>query len=232
MRILIIDDDECSRLNLRFACEQINGVEIAGEFENAIGAYQSLKNNPVDLLLLDIEMPQFSGLDLVRNTKELPAIIFISSKEQYAATAFNYLDNVIDYIVKPVSLQRLQKALGRFRKGCGCAGPPIPAASNHFIFLKTDKRYVRIDLDDLLYIESLGDYSIFKTTRGKHVVNTPLKYIHEQLKSPHFVKVHRSYIVNLTRIVDIENNSLVIDGKVIPISRSHRNELMNMLPLL
>ncbi|MCB0578744.1 MAG: response regulator transcription factor [Phaeodactylibacter sp.] len=232
MRILIVDDDECARLHLRFACEQLGTVEIAGEFEDAFSAHAFLKDNPVDLILLDIEMPRFSGMDLVRSARELPAIIFITSKEDYAAAAFNYIDHVVDYIVKPVSLPRLQKALERFAQPRDNKGAPIPEASNPFIFVKADKRYVRIDLDDLLYVESLGDYSVFKTARGKHVANTPLKEIHKQLRSAQFIKVHRSYIVNMTKIVDIESNSLVIGGKVIPISRSHRNELMRRLPLL
>lgn len=232
MRILIVDDDECSRLNLRFVCVQIKGVEIAGEFENAFSAYLFLKENPIDLILLDIEMPQFSGMDLVRSAQELPAVIFITSKEEYAATAFNYIENVVDYIVKPVSLLRLQKALERFQHAGESAVVTFPKASNPFIFVKTDKRYIRIDLNDLLYVESLGDYSIFKTSQHRHVVNTPLKHIHQQLQESQFIKVHRSYIVNMSRIVDIENNSLVIGGKVIPISRSHRPELMRRLPLL
>jgi len=233
MRILIVDDDECSRLNLRFTCEQIEGLEIAGEFEDALSAYRFLQDNPVDLLLLDIEMPQFSGMDLVRSTRELPSIIFITSKEGYAATAFDYIGNVIDYIVKPASLARLQKALERVAPSTGPAEPSaIPGANPAFIFVKIDKRYVRIDLDGLLYIESLGDYSVFRTNTGKHVVNSPLKRIHQQLKRAQFMKVHRSYIVNITKIVDIEHNSLVIDGKVIPISRSQRSELMRRLPLL
>lgn len=232
MRILIVDDDELSRLNLRFICEQIEELEIGGEFEDAMSAYHSLQQEPADLLLLDIEMPQFSGMDLVRSARKLPAIIFITSKEHYAASAFNYIENVIDYIVKPVSLPRLQKAMERFHHPRENAAAPAPEASSPFIFVKTDKRYVRVDLDNLLYIESLGDYSIFKTSKGQLVVNTPLKNILQQLKGSQFVKVHRSYIVNLTKIADIENNSLVIDGKVIPISRSHRNDLMKRLPLI
>lgn len=241
IKVFLIDDDEVSRLNLRLVCGQLPDIDIVGEFDSAIQAYEALGNNTVDLLLLDIEMPQLSGMDLVRSVQHLPSIIFITSNESYAATAFDYLDNVVDYIVKPVRLQRLQIALQRYHSRhphsrspsgqthtlSGQAQTPPP-----HIFVKTDKKHVRIPLQDLLYVEVKGDYAIFKTTTGQQIVNASLKYVEEQLPPDNFVKVHRSFIVNIHRIDDIEQHSLVIGPKVIPISRAHRATLMERLPLL
>lgn len=235
IKTLLIDDDELSRLNLRLICEQLEEVKVCGEFDNALKAYEFHKLEPVDLLFLDIEMPQFSGLDLVRSIEHLPHIIFITSKEGYAATAFDYLENVVDYIVKPVSMTRLQKALKRYEQLI----EPIPTSSDveaplrqEFIFVKADKKYIRIDLEDLLYIEMMGDYAIFKTHQAKIVINNSLKSITNQLQHDYFLRVHRSYIVNISKIENIEHNSLVIEKKVIPISRTYRPTLLDRLSLI
>lgn len=237
-RCLIVDDEEMCRVNLRIICEQVEGISVVAELDSALDALAFLKENTVDLLLLDIEMPNFSGMDLVRSIDYLPGIIFISSKENYAATAFDYLEQTVDYIVKPVSRKRLLLALQRFQRlhppalpdpapkfGQSADLPPV----DDFIFIKTERRYVRVNLDDLLYVEINGDYSIFKTVTGQHIVNTPLKQINDRLEHPNFIQVHRSYIVNITKVVDIEDNNLLINGKIIPISRSQRGKLMERI---
>ena len=103
------------------------------------------------------------------------------------------------------------------------------ADNSNQLFVKTDRKYVRIDLDELLYVETMGDYSIFKTTEKQYIVHATLKSINERLQHPHFLKVHRSFIVNLTKIKDIEDNNLLIEGKIIPISRTHRPQLMELI---
>ncbi|MEN0005497.1 MAG: LytTR family DNA-binding domain-containing protein [Bacteroidota bacterium] len=238
IQTILIDDDELSRLNLRLICDQLPEIELCGEFENPLEALAFHQQNPVDLFLLDIEMPQLSGLDLVRSISQLPDIIFISSKENYAAVAFDYLERVIDYVVKPVSLNRIQKALERYHQAQSPAIAPAtsdvttPLPSSPFIFVKVDKKYVRIDLNDLLYVEIMGDYAIFKTTHDKYVVHQSLKHIKDELQHEHFVKVHRSFLVNISKITNIEHNSLLVADRVIPVSRTHRADLMSRLSFI
>jgi two-component system response regulator LytT len=229
MRCLIVDDEEMSRTNLQLLCEKIEDLEIVGICKSALDAFQWLQKDSVDLLFLDIEMPGLTGIELVRNASELPLVIFTTSKTDYAVEAFDLKELVVDYITKPVTLPRLLKALERVRKLN--VTPPIVTGLS-YIFIKTDKRLVRIDLEDLLYVETVGDYVLFKTKDQQYIVHSSLKGIDEKLQHPNFLKVHRSYIVNLTKIVDIEENTLVIEKKVIPVSRAHKGLLMQKINLI
>ena len=183
-------------------------------------------------------MPDCSGIEFVKNMDQVPGIIFTTAKENYAINAFDLIEHVVDYIVKPVASMRLLRAINRFRvQRNGSVEIPVAAttssanlATDNFIFVKSEKRLVRINLDDLLYVETTGDYSIFKLQDGQQfVVQSSLKNIASKIQHPNFIKVHRSYIVNLNKIVDIEENTLVIDRKVIPISRAHRAGLIERI---
>ena len=233
MRCLIVDDEEMSRVHIQGICQRIPEIEIVGVFDHALAANAYLSKHPVDLIFLDIEMPDCSGIEFVKNMDQVPGIIFTTAKENYAINAFDLIEHVVDYIVKPVASMRLLRAIHRFQlqrhsseELSDTSTPPaIPA--DDFIFVKSEKRLVRINLDDLLYVETTGDYSIFKLQNGQQfVVQSSLKNIASKIQHPNFIKVHRSYIVNLNKIVDIEENTLVIDRKVIPISRAHRAGLM------
>ena len=244
MRCVIVDDEGMSRIHLAHLCQRIQGLEIVDTFADAMSAYQYLSNNQVDLVFLDIEMPDFSGIELVQQLQQPPAIIFTTSKENYAVEAFEFIENVVDYLVKPLTLARLLLAVERYRKRTASpakAAPvpvdtrpavTVPSLSNKHIFVKTERKYVRIDLEDLLYVETVGDYSIFKTAQQQYTVHATLKSIKERLCLPNFIKVHRSFIVNLDKIKDIEDSNLLISDRVIPVSRNHRAELMErIMPL-
>lgn len=240
MRCLIVDDEEMSRMHIHGICQKIPDVEIVGIFDNALAANGYLSQHPVDLIFLDIEMPDCSGIEFVKNMDQVPGIIFTTAKENYAIKAFDLIDHVVDYIVKPVASMRLLRAINRFRsqrqgqiegKSSTDSSSPIQAnPTDNFVFVKSEKRLVRINLDELLYVETTGDYSIFKLQNGQQfVVQSSLKNIGSKIQHPNFIKVHRSYIVNLNKIVDIEENTLVIDRKVIPISRAHRASLLERI---
>ena len=238
MRCLIVDDEEMSRVHLREICKSIPGVEIVGVFDNALAAHTYLADHSVDLIFLDIEMPSCSGIEFVKNMDQIPGIIFTTAKENYAINAFDYIDNVVDYIVKPVPSMRLLKAINRFKRDQKAAQsntltathPSSPPEGDDFIFVKSEKRLIRINLDELLYVETTGDYSIFKIQGGQqYVVQSSLKNIASKIRHTNFIKVHRSFIINLNKVVDIEENNLVIDRKVIPISRAHRATLMERI---
>lgn len=226
MRCLIIDDEEISRTSLQILCEKISDLEVIGSCANAMEGMELLRKRQVDLLFLDVEMPGLTGMDLLRSYDELPYVIFITGREAYAAEAFEYKERIADFVTKPVQLPRLVKAVERARRAIG--KPALTDVSNS-IFVKSDKRLVRIDLNDLLYIETIGDYVLFKTTGGQYVVHATLKSIDERLCHPDFLKVHRSYIVNLSKIVDVEENSLLIKDKIIPVSRSNKPVLLRKI---
>jgi DNA-binding LytR/AlgR family response regulator len=244
MRCIIVDDEGMSRVHLARLCEKIEKVFVVDTFSDAMSAYRFLENASVDLLFLDIEMPDFSGIELVQSLSNPPAVVFITSKEHYAIETFNFIETVVDYLLKPVTLPRLLQAVERYEQrasnppaaipqplGPVSPAPEIIQGSDH-LFVKTERKYVRIDLKELLYVETVGDYSIFKTATQQYTVHATLKSVKERLSMPNFLKVHRSFIVNLDKIKDIEDSSLLIGDKVIPVSRNHRNRLMErIMPL-
>jgi DNA-binding LytR/AlgR family response regulator len=221
MKAIIVDDDITSIKSLEYLCAKLEGVEIEACFQDAVSALQFLRKNPIDVLFLDIEMPDFSGIDLVKTVPNLPQVIFTSGNKEYALEAFDY--DVTDYITKPITLPRLQKAIDKVNKYTQTEN----SADSDYLFVKTEGRLVKLNIDKILYIETLGDYVVFKTIDGKgHVVYSTLKALDAKIRSKLFVKVHRSYIVNVSKIVDIEENNLVIADKVIPISRAHKADLL------
>ncbi|RME98189.1 MAG: DNA-binding response regulator [Bacteroidetes bacterium] len=249
MRCIIVEDEEMSRLHLQRLCQKVDLLEVVQVFDNALAAYNFLETEAVDVAFLDVEMPDFSGIELVRQLPKPPIIVFTTSKKEYAAQAFEFIEHVADYMLKPVTLPRLLKAVKRLqaaRESSSTQGQPtVPHAaprqpdslvtesvSDNYIFVKSERKYVRIDLDDLLYVETVGDYSIFHTEVGRYTVHATLKSICERLPEPRFQKVHRSYLVNLSKIKDIEDNNLLIDDRIIPVSRTQRAELMErIMPL-
>ncbi len=227
MRCLIVDDEEMSRKIMESLCAQIEDLTVVGICTNAVEAINFLKREEVDLIFLDIEMPEMSGMDLVRTIPDLPQIIFTTSKKEYALEAFEY--RVTDYVHKPVQLSRLLKAVERAREIQGKG----KTRETDEIYVKVDGRLLRVDLKEVLFIESLGDYVVFNTEKKeKIIVHSTLKNIDEKISNPRFLKVHRSFIVNLSKIIDIQETNLVVKDKVIPISRAHKPALMNHIKML
>ncbi len=227
MRCLIVDDDEIARKSMEMMCSKIEGITVAGVCENGVEAVNFLRKEEVDLILLDIEMPELSGMELVKTVPDLPQVIFTTSLKDYAIEAFEY--KVTDYLHKPITFSRFLKSIERAREVHGKRN----TRTAEEIFVKADGRFVRLELRDILYIESVGDYVVFHTEKKeKLMVHSTLKNIDARINNSKFLKVHRSYIVNLSKIVDIEESTLVIKDKVIPISRAHRPILMNHIKTL
>lgn len=227
MRCLIVDDEEMARSIMENLCSQIDDLEVVAICSSAIEAINILNKEEIDLIFLDIEMPSMTGMDLVKTVTDLPQIIFITSKKEYALEAFEY--RVTDYLHKPVQISRLLKAVERAREING----KRKTRDSDDIYVKVDGRLVRLDLKDVLYVESLGDYVVFHTEKkDKFIVHSTLKNIDEKITDPKFLKVHRSFIVNLTKIIDIQETNLIVKDKVIPISRAHKPALMNHIKLL
>lgn len=224
MKCLIVEDDEMARKSLELLCNKIDDLEIVASCASGLEAMKILKNEEIDLVLLDIQMPDISGMDLIKSVEKLPQIIFTTGHAEYAVEAFEY--RVTDFLTKPIELPRLIKAVDRAREN---QSTYLDNGETTELFLKVDGRYVRIDLDKVLYIESLGDYVTFRTEKEKYIVHSTLKNIDDKIKNKNFLKVHRSYVVNLSKVVDIEETNMVIHDKVIPISRAHRPILMNRI---
>jgi DNA-binding LytR/AlgR family response regulator len=228
IKCIVVDDDLMARKALERLCERSESLELAGVFENGQEALSFLEKETVDLIFLDIEMPELSGIQLLNQVAVLPMIIFSSSKTEYAYEAFEF--QALDYIRKPITMQRFAQAVDKAVQ-TQQKRQAIQATANE-IYVREDGRYIRIPCDDILFFENVGDYIRIKTIKGQHIFHGTLKAIEEKLNDSRFVKVHRTYIINLSKIKDIEENSIVIDKMLIPISRAHKADLMGRLKVL
>ncbi|WP_339658561.1 LytTR family DNA-binding domain-containing protein [uncultured Polaribacter sp.] len=234
MNCIIIDDEQMARVIVRTLCNEIKSLNILEEFTNAIEAIKFLNENDVDLIFLDIHMPNFSGLDFIKTLKDPPKIIFTTSDPKFAMEAFEY-DFIVDYLLKPIELPRFEKAVKKAEKlqlrQTQISSIKVPSQKNDF-YVNIDRRLIKIDLSSIYLIEAKGDYINIKTEEKEYVVHSTLKKIEEKLPDSLFLKVHRSYIINVKKIIDIEDNSVLIKKDVVPVSRSNRPELMKRLDLL
>ena len=235
IRCIIIDDEPMARKSLQRMCEKIENIEVVATLENAESALAFLENDFVDLLFLDIEMPGMSGMQLLDMLPVMPQVILTTSKTEYAFDAYQY--NVSDHLKKPINLPRLEQAVRKAievqsKNTNTQAAEDLMATNNNDIFVRTEGRLVCIHLNEILYIESLGDYLRIKTPKTSFTVHSTIKAINQKLPTSMFVKVHRAYIVNLSKIVDIEDTTLVVADKMIPISRAHRHDLMSKINML
>ena len=234
MNCIIIDDEKMARVIIRTLCNEVKILNLVEEFSGAISAMKYLHENQVDLIFLDIHMPNFSGLDFIKTLKDPPKIIFTTSDPKFAIEAFEY-DFIVDYLLKPVELPRFEKAIKKAQKlqlaQNNVAAKKEVSIKNDF-YVNIDRRLIKIDLPSIYLIEAKGDYINIKTEGKNYVVHSTLKKIEEKLPDSLFLKVHRSYIINVKKIIDIEDNSVLIKKDVVPVSRSNRPELMKRLDLL
>lgn len=233
MKCIIVDDEKTARVIIDTLCKEFNDLEIISQFSNAIEALKFLNENKVDLIFLDIHMPAFSGLDFIKALKNPPKIILTTSDPQFAIEAFEY-NFIVDYLLKPIILSRFQKAIKKAEnKKVESIIPDLKDQKNlNDFYVNIDRRLIKIDLPSIYLIEAKGDYIQIKTDDKNYIVHSTLKKIEEKLPDTLFLKIHRSYIINIKKIIDIEDNSVLIKKDVIPVSRSKRPELMKRLNLL
>ena len=236
MNCIIIDDEATARTIINQMCLNTDGLSVVGEFSSAIQAIKYLNQNMVDLIFLDIHMPDFTGFDFIRTVKDPPKIIVTTSDRNFAIEAFEY-DCIIDFLVKPVVLPRFKKAIQKVVNTVSetsekALSENVEEASENDLYVNIDRRLIKIDIPSIYLIEAKGDYIHVKTEDKNYTVHSTLKKIEEKLPDSLFLKIHRSYIINIKKIIDIEDNSVLIKRDVIPVSRSNRPELMKRLNLL
>ena len=228
LNCMIVDDDIMARKSIERLCKKTEKLNIVAICSSAEEALELLGDEPVDLIFLDVEMPGLSGIDFLEKAAFLPQIILTTSKTDYAYEAFEY--QVTDYLKKPFTFPRFQKAVEKAME-LHEKNKEYKANAKE-VYVKEDGRFVRVSYEDILFFENVGDYVRIKTDSSSHIVHSTLKNIDAKLNNQRFLKVHRSFIVNLDKIVDIQENSLVIEQTVIPISRANKPLLMNRLNFL
>mgnify|MGYP000005752826 CR=1 FL=1 len=240
MQCIIVDDEATARAILKKLASNNEELEIQAEFSNAIQAIKHLNQHQVDLIFLDIHMPDFTGFDFIQTIKNPPKIILSTSDRNFAIEAFEY-DCIVDYLVKPITQERFDKAIKKALKFSPKDNindvssekvEATPKDSGNDLYVNIDRRLIKIDIPSIYLIEARGDYILIKTSAKNYTVHSTMKKIEEKLPDHLFLKIHRSFIINVDRIIDIEDNSVLIEKDVIPVSRSSRPELMKRLNLL
>nr|WP_315254854.1 LytTR family DNA-binding domain-containing protein [uncultured Flavobacterium sp.] len=236
MNCIIIDDEEMARVIIAQMVSDHKGLNLAQEFSNAMQAIKYLNQNDVDLIFLDIHMPDFTGFDFIQTIKNPPKIILVTSDKNFAIEAFEY-ECIVDYLVKPITQERFEKAVQKATSAQISSSLPketktIPEDNTNEFYVNIDRRLIKIEFDLVTIVEAKGDYIHIKTEGKNYIVHSTLKKIEDKLPKDLFLKVHRSFIINTKKIIDIEDNSVLIAKEVIPVSRTNRPELMKRLNLL
>jgi len=224
IKTLIIDDDPFSAKVLEKFVGNTEFLELAGICNSSLEAAKFLRAQPVDLLLLDVEMPEMSGLDLLSTLNREAMVIMVSASRDYAVEAFE--QSVIDYLVKPVAYPRFLIAAQKARDKVKLNSQ---STSTDFTFVKVEQKLVKIPFADIIYIEALGDYVHIVANNKKTIVYATMKSIESKFPSNKFIRVHRSFIVNLDKIGAIEDNNILIGDKYIPIGATYMKSVLQLL---
>jgi DNA-binding LytR/AlgR family response regulator len=228
LNCIVVDDDEMSRRVVVHFIEKTKSLQLSKEFDNAIDAVQYLDEEHVDIIFLDVQMPEMSGMDFINSLEKDIDIILITSEQKYAVEAFE--KKVTDYLVKPIDYSRFLQAAQKAQTNIEATR--TNTVKRREFYVRTDAKIVRISYEKILYVEALADYVIIQTDAKKHIVHFTMKGIVNRLPGNEFIRTHRSYIVNLDKIEALEDNSLLIGEKYIPIGASYKEALLGQLNFL
>jgi DNA-binding LytR/AlgR family response regulator len=220
---IITDDEPMARKGLQGYVEKIDFLELAGVCEDAVQLNSLLKQQPADLLFLDIEMPYITGIDFLQQTANPPKVVFTTAYEQYAIKGYEL--DVLDYLLKPISFERFLKAANKAYDYFA----ETPATEQSYLFIKTDTRLEKIYFRDILFAEAMENYVAVYTADKKHITHSTLKGLQEKLPAAAFIQPHKSYLVNKEAIGAVEGNILHIGKYQVPVSKYLREEVMEKI---
>jgi len=232
---IIADDEALAREVIESYVLKIGQLHLAATCSSGIEVFNALQTKPADLLFLDIQMPHLTGIELLRTLKRPPAVIITTAYREFAIEGYEL--NVIDYLLKPISFERFLKAVGKYESSTNSMQPTaMPSAAGDkadsgkaFIYVKSDKKMVRVMLKDLLYIEGLKDYVKVHTRAGSIITYQTLTYFEEKLSNDQFIRIHRSYIVSLSHINAYSATQIEVGKVALPIGSSYTKEVIKKL---
>ncbi len=232
LKCIIVDDEPLALEVLEAYIERIEGLELVAKCENAVKAFDALKKLPVDLIFLDIQMPKLTGIDFLKVLNPAPKVIFTTAYREYALESYEL--NVIDYLLKPIAFNRFMMAVNKAMDGTveyeESSEESGALRNDHpYIFLKADRKMVKVYLKDILYIESLKDYVRIKTPEKEIVSLQKISYLEQKLPEDLFMRIHRSFIVPIKKIEAFSNHAVEVGGKELPIGRNYKNQVLDIL---
>jgi DNA-binding LytR/AlgR family response regulator len=236
LNVLIVDDEPLALDVLETYIGQMAQLNLVQRCTNALEANEALKANDIDLMFLDIQMPQLTGIDFVKTLTKPPMVVFTTAYPNYAIQGFDL--NALDYLLKPISLERFVKAVNKAVEHAEMTqrdGNHTPSGSEllEFFFVKADKKLVKVNFDDIIYIEGLKDYVIIRLVHGRVITLQTMKSLEDKLPQGRFKRIHRSYIVAMDKIAAIEGNMVEVQEKdkpkLLPIGKNYRDELLVLI---
>jgi DNA-binding LytR/AlgR family response regulator len=229
MTCIVIDDEPLARQGMEMHIANVSFLQLLGSFSNALAASDFLRKEKVDLLFLDINMPEMSGLDFLKSLRDAPLVIFTTAYPQYALESYEL--DAIDYLVKPIRIERFLKAVNKAEIHWkllqqGNDNNQVERIEDDFVFIKADRKYFKIFFKEILYIEGLKDYVIIHTDDNKIITSMNIKTIAAQLPDAIFARVSKSYIVNTLRISSFDNELVYIGNNEIPLGQAYKDDFI------
>lgn len=232
-KCLIIDDEPLARDLMRSHIEKLENFEIVAECGDAMKALQELRNHSIDLMFMDIQMPQITGIEFLKTLKNPPKVIITTAYREYALDGFEL--DVVDYLLKPITFERFLKSINKFYQANieesqavnqVTSSKPVEDA---FIYVKENKKVIKVHLNEILYVEGLSEYVQIYTENKKIITKTSMNNMAEKLPETGFMRIHKSFIVSLTKIEAYTSNSIEVPGKELPIGRSYKSSVIEAL---
>nr|WP_321452745.1 LytTR family DNA-binding domain-containing protein [uncultured Carboxylicivirga sp.] len=235
IKCLVIDDERLAREYLKNYITKIPQLELAGDFNSPLKAIDLIKNNEVDLLFLDIQMPDITGINFMKSLDNKPEVIFTTAYQEYAIEGFNI--NAIDYLLKPFSFERFFKAVNKvidkFDLMEGKTSEPAPIhfpkeSSHQYLTIKADRKLYKINFNHIKYIEGQRAYVTFHTDKKKITALASLKDLEEALPKQDFIRIHKSYIVSVKEILSLEGNTIEVNDVKLPVGKLYKDEVLRI----
>jgi len=229
MTCIIVDDEPLARQGLELNIANVESLQLLGTFSNALAASDFLRKENVDLMFLDINMPELSGLDFLKSLREAPMVIFTTAYPQYALESYEL--DAIDYLVKPIRIERFLKAVNKAENYLKLlqqdgSSSQVEKIEDDYVFIKADRKFIKIFFRDILFIEGLKDYVVIHTAEKKVITSMNVKTIAAQLPPAIFSRVSKSYIINTTHISSFDNELIYIGSHEIPLGQSFKEDFI------
>lgn len=232
---LVVDDEPLARELIRNHISKLENFEVVAECGDAMKAMHGLQNHHVDLMFMDIQMPQITGIDFLKTLKHPPKVIITTAYREYAVDGFEL--DVVDYLLKPITFERFLKAINKFYQENADEQKQqnlsIPSVSDEetYIYVKENKRVIKVYLKDIIYVEGLSEYVQIFTEKKKIITKTSMTNLVEKLPDDGFMRIHKSFIVSNRKIEAFTSSTVEVSGKEIPIGRSYKNSVMEVLQM-
>lgn len=229
MNCIIVDDNELALMATEQCVKSVSYLNLLGAFTNPVDALSFIAQNNIDLIFLDVEMPVISGIDFIKSmVKPAPLVILTTMHKNYAFDA--YENNVTDFLVKPIEIPRFMQSVSKAKSIYDRMN--ISYSDESSVFIKKGSSIVKMEMNDILWVESLGDYVTLNTAKEKVIVHSTMQSIEGKFNSNKFIRVHRSYLIQKDKIIDIEDDVITYFDQLIPIGKTYKKEVYKKLNLI